>query len=131
MNTEGIVVVYDGACPFCSNYVRLMRLRRSAGPVKLVDARSNDPIVQELQSSGLDLDEGMVVIFGQKTYYGKDAVVMLSALSDTGKLLGGLLAFLLRSPFRASILYPYMKVGRRITLLAIGIPRILGVQRAR
>ncbi len=33
-----MVVVYDGECPFCRNYIRLMSLRKAVGDVELVDA---------------------------------------------------------------------------------------------
>ena len=40
-------IIYDGQCPFCSRYVRLVRLRDSLGQVELVDARNGGPIVDE------------------------------------------------------------------------------------
>ena len=45
---DKMVIVYDGLCPFCTSYVRLMSLRRSVGAVELVDARSAHPEVQRL-----------------------------------------------------------------------------------
>jgi predicted DCC family thiol-disulfide oxidoreductase YuxK len=126
-NNEGVVIVYDGQCPFCSNYVRLVKLRRSVGVVKFVDARSNDGVIQELKLAGVDLNEGMAVVIGGKTYYGKDAVVLLSTLSDSGNFLGRIFAFVLKSPRRARILYPYMKAGRRMTLMLLGRQQIVGL----
>jgi predicted DCC family thiol-disulfide oxidoreductase YuxK len=35
-----MVLVYDGECPFCRNYVRLMSLRKAVGDIELVDART-------------------------------------------------------------------------------------------
>ena len=31
-------LIYDGNCPFCSNYVRFTRLRENIGSVDLIDA---------------------------------------------------------------------------------------------
>ena len=45
-------LVYDGDCPFCSRYVKYLRLRRAAGPVRLVNAREGGPLVDELQRAG-------------------------------------------------------------------------------
>ncbi len=115
-----LTVVYDGECPFCSNYVHLMALRRSVGTVALVDARSGGPLVDEITRRGYDLNEGMVVRHGADLYYGPDALVLLSRLSDDRGVASRLLARLLRSPGRARLLYPAMKLGRRVTLLMLG-----------
>jgi len=40
-----MVIVYDGECPFCRNYIRLMELRKTVGNVDLVNARTPHPAV--------------------------------------------------------------------------------------
>ena len=55
-------LVYDGECPFCSRYVRLLRLRAAVGAVELVDARTDHPMVSYLYDLGIDLDEGMALV---------------------------------------------------------------------
>ena len=116
----GMVVVYDGECPFCSNYVRLMTLKRKVGAVELIDARSADPRVGELWRRGYDLNEGMAVLYGDAVYYGSDALALISAVTDERGLPQRLLSALLRSPRRARLLYPAMKAGRRATLRMLG-----------
>jgi predicted DCC family thiol-disulfide oxidoreductase YuxK len=37
--SAGIVIVYDGDCPLCQAYVRRLRLKETAGSVRLMDAR--------------------------------------------------------------------------------------------
>lgn len=120
MTEAALTVVYDGECPFCSNYVRLMALRRSVGHVALVDARRGGPIVDEITRRDFDLNNGMVVRYGRTFYYGADALVLLSSLSEDGGLVGSVLSRVLRSPARARLLYPVMKLGRRATLLILG-----------
>jgi predicted DCC family thiol-disulfide oxidoreductase YuxK len=120
MTDAALTVVYDGECPFCSNYVQLMALRRSVGAVALVDARSGGPVVDEITRRGYDLNHGMVVRYGPKLYYGADALVLLSSLSADGNAISRALSRLLRSPTRARFLYPAMKLGRRATLLILG-----------
>ena len=117
---EGMTVIYDGECPFCSNYVRLMALRKATGKVELVDARSDDPRVRDVQKQGFDLNEGMAALYGGKTYYGSDAIVLISVLAGGGSIFKRALSGLLRNPKRARFLYPYMKFGRNITLRALG-----------
>lgn len=118
----GMTVVYDGGCPFCANYVTLMNLRNAVGAVSLVDARTNAPEVKTLAARGYDLNEGMAVLFGDKVYYGEDAVTFISSLTNSRNWLGRLVTELLRTPSRAALFYPIMKLGRRVALKALGRP---------
>jgi len=34
-------IIYDGHCPFCHEYVRLVRIRKVVGSVELIDLRVN------------------------------------------------------------------------------------------
>lgn len=115
-----LVVVYDGECPFCRNYVALMALRKATASVDLVDARSDAPPVLELRRLGYDLNEGMAAIYGGNVYHGSDAVIFLSTLANERGWLGRLIALVLREPRRARLLYPIMKLGRRMTLRVLG-----------
>jgi predicted DCC family thiol-disulfide oxidoreductase YuxK len=119
-----MAVVYDGDCPFCRNYVRLMALKESVGDVDIVDARSESPIAQRLAALGYDLNEGMAALYGGNVYFGSDAVILISTLSHNRSWLGRCIAALLREPRRARFLYPWMKAGRRIVLRLLGKPLI-------
>ena len=77
-----MVIVYDGECPFCRNYVRLMELRKAVGNVDLVNARTSHPAVWKLVELGYDLNESMAAIYGGKIYYGSDAVVLFSSMTN-------------------------------------------------
>ena len=120
----GITIVYDGECPFCSNFVALMTLKEAVGRVDLIDARSAHPIVGTLFEQKYDLDEGMVVIYGEKIYYGSDAVAIISALSNHDGWIARLISLALRRPRRANVIYPWMKAGRRTVLKMLGRSRI-------
>ena len=116
----GLVVVYDGDCPFCKSYVRLTALRRQVGTVALVDARSADPVVLDLKRRGYDLNEGMAAIFGGTIYYGSDALALISAMTGTETAAGRIMGRVLRDPGRARRLYPWLKAGRKIALRVLG-----------
>jgi predicted DCC family thiol-disulfide oxidoreductase YuxK len=117
---EGVVVVYDGQCPFCSTYVRYTRLREAVGPVQLVDARSGGPVVEEAVRAGLDLDEGMALKYGGRLYHGADCLNMLSLLSSRSGLFNRLMAFTFARPGVAHMAYPMLRAGRNATLKLLG-----------
>jgi predicted DCC family thiol-disulfide oxidoreductase YuxK len=120
----GLVIVYDGQCPFCSAYVRLLRLRESAGPVRLVDARGDDPAVRTVRALGVDLDAGMVVTYAGATYHGDRAMHLLALLSTRSGLLNRTLGRLFRSDRAARVFYPMLAAGRSATLRLLGRTRI-------
>ena len=118
----GMLVIYDGDCPFCSSYVRLMALRANAKEVELLNARSPDPRVSNLWKQGYDLNAGMVAIYGGAVYHGSDALWLISTLSSSGGIGKRLLVALLRNPTRARLLYPSLKAGRRLALRILRRP---------
>jgi len=121
---DKMVIVYDGFCPFCTSYVRLMALRRSVGAVELVDARTAHAEVHRLVNLGYDLNEGMAAIYGGKIYFGSDATVVISAMTHARGPFGRLLAIMLRNPARARFLYPFLKAGRRLALIILRRPAL-------
>lgn len=120
MAGENARLIYDGACPFCSAYVRLLRLREAAGEVQLVDARASDSLAADLAAKGLDLDEGMVLEIGDRIYHGDDCVHALSLMSSPVGVFNRINAAIFRSPTRARLFYPVLRAGRNAMLLLAG-----------
>jgi predicted DCC family thiol-disulfide oxidoreductase YuxK len=50
MSREEILLVYDKECPTCDNYCQVVRIRESVGDHKIVDARENSKIMEEITS---------------------------------------------------------------------------------
>ena len=119
-----MLIVYDGLCPFCASYVHLMALRKSVGKVELIDARSAHPEVRRLADLGYDLNEGMAAIYGGRIYYGSDATVLISTMTEVNTVMGRLIAATLRHPVRARLIYPFLKVGRRAALAILRRPAL-------
>lgn len=117
-----IWVVYDGECPFCSNYVRLVRLRQAAGgaSVQLVDARTDHPIVAEIRDKGLDLDEGMALKIGDRFYHGSEVMHQIALLTGPVGAFNRFNYWVFRNPRRAACLYPWLRAGRNATLRLLG-----------
>lgn len=118
------LIVYDGDCVFCQNYVRFVRLREAVGRVELLDARSGDPRVAAFQRQGYDLDEGMLFVHRGRVFHGAEAVQVLAGLTSPVGLFNRLNRFALSDARAARLLYPLLKAGRRATLLLRGKGRI-------
>lgn len=112
-----IEIVYDGDCPFCQDFTRMVALRR-AGEVALIDARGSDPRVGVI-GAGLDLDRGMVVRHHGRILHGAEAMALLLALSQP-RGIWGLARWVFASPRRARLAYPMLRAGRGLALRALG-----------
>jgi predicted DCC family thiol-disulfide oxidoreductase YuxK len=120
---NGITIVYDGECPFCSQYVKMLRIRQAFGQVRLVDARSNDP--EALEARGrFDMDDGMAARTGGRWYHGADCVNMLSLASGSSSFANRLMARIFSNPHRARVLYPFLRSGRNLALRILGREKI-------
>lgn len=120
----GVHVVYDGDCPFCASYVRLVRLREAAGTVKLLDARIHPELVAAARKRGLDMNEGMIVLYGGELYYADRAMRLLSVLTSRVGFLNRALAAFFASDTRSTITYPFLRTGRRMALRLLGKQQI-------
>lgn len=121
---DGIVVVYDGECPFCSRYVSMIRLQRSVGPVRLLNAREGGPIVNRLLHEGYDLDEGMALLMGPDVYHGDECIHRLALLSTPSGMFNRVNAWVFRSRSRSRMLYPILRAGRNLVLRLLGRSKI-------
>lgn len=113
-------LVYDGGCPFCSRYVRYLRLRESVGRLHLINARDGGPAVDEVLRAGHDLDEGMVLKIGDRFYHGADCIHALALLSGGSSAFNRLNALIFRAPRAARLLYPVLRSGRNLALWGLG-----------
>jgi predicted DCC family thiol-disulfide oxidoreductase YuxK len=119
-----IRIVYDGACPFCDDYVRYQRLDRAAESLELVDARTRPEVLAAEGIEAAAMEEGMVVIADGRQYRGADAVHLLSTLSESpGRWWVRAVAAVSRSGPAARALYPFLRFGRRVALALLGVPR--------
>ena len=64
MKREEILLVYDRECPACNAYCQVVNIRESVGELRIVDARENSEVMQEITSEGLDIDQGMILKMG-------------------------------------------------------------------
>ena len=123
-NNNDTWIVYDGECPFCSQYVKMVRLQEAIGTVRLIDAREDSPERQILQAKGLDLDEGMALHYEGEIYHGDQCIHMLAALTSSNGVFNKLNGWVFKSSKRAEILYPWMRGGRNLALKILGRHKI-------
>lgn len=117
-------LLYDGECPFCASYVRFVRLRDVAGPVRMVNARDGGPEVEAARRMGFDLDEGMVLRLSGRYYHGKDCINALALMSSRSTVFNSVNHWVFRSPRRAALLYPVLRAGRNAVLRLLGRRRL-------
>lgn len=116
MSANELVLIYDGECPVCSSYVRYTRLKDSVGKPLLVNAREGGPWVDSVRQRGLDLDEGMVLVYGGKYYHGADCIHMLALLSSPSGVFNRVNSFVFSKPALSKTLYPVLRCGRNLLL---------------
>jgi len=131
LNSAEILLVYDKQCPVCDAYCRMIRIRESAGTLRLVNARDAGAIMDEITAKGLDIDEGMVLKLGTTLYYGADAIHVLSLMSSRSSVFNRLTYWMFRSKSLSAILYPLFRFFRNLLLKLLRKSRInnLGLPR--
>jgi predicted DCC family thiol-disulfide oxidoreductase YuxK len=116
----GNYLIYDGDCPFCSRYARLVRLQEAMGPLRLIDARQPSVEVAAARAAGYVLDEGMLLHLAGRDYFGGDCLNRLALLSSRSTLFNRITYALLRSPRAARWSYPILRFGRNTALFLLG-----------
>ena len=112
-------LVYDGYCPLCQNAARYYRLRQAVGDIHTIDMRhtpKNDPVIQRIAQSNLDLNQGMVFIYQNRLYHGVDALHLMALLGSHYGWFNKLNSLLFRYKSIAQLCYPIFKKLRLLAL---------------
>ena len=128
-SASSIQIVYDGECPVCNAYVRMLRLR-ALGEVELINARDDHPLVGSLHSAGVDLDQGMAVKIDEELYLGDQAIQRLALMSGSSTIFNRLNFWVFKSGSRSKFLYPILRAGRKLLLTLLGRKTIAESQAA-
>lgn len=129
MSRPEILLVYDKECPACNAYCQIVRIREGVGDLKIVDARENSEVLNEITAQGLDIDQGMVLKMGEQLYYGSDAIHALALISNRSGVLNRLNYWMFKSKTVSSFFYPILRFFRNLLLKMLGKTKInnLGV----
>ena len=124
MSDEEILLVYDKECPACDNYCQVIRIRETVGRLKIINARDNSDVMQEITAKGLDIDQGMVLKMGDQLFYGADAIHALALISSKSGLLNRLNYWMFKSKRISAFLYPVLRACRNLLLKILGKTKI-------
>ncbi len=114
----------DWECPACDTYCGLVRIPRSIGTLRLVNAREPSALIDEITQAGFDIDQGMVVKMGEQLYYGAEAIHILALLSSRSDVFNNLTYYAFRSDTLSRILYPGLRTCRNLLLKLMGKTKI-------
>lgn len=115
-DSNRLLVVYDGDCPFCANFVKFYAIRKNAGDVELINARERPALIHELRSRGMEINDGMIVLWRGHHYHGAEGMHLLSILGSEQGIFGMLNRLLFRNKNIATAVYPVLAAGRGVTL---------------
>ena len=115
-----VLIIYDGDCTFCNAYTQRLTLQQSVGEVELLSARSEDVRLQHYVACGYNLDEGMLVVTQNVIYAGAAAVHWLSLHTSRAGFFEAIQRFVFSRRWLANLLYPLLKLGRRVWLTLRG-----------
>lgn len=119
-----VTVHYDGECPFCTSYARLVKLREHFD-VQLSDLRTTPATVERFNALGLDVNEGFVVEVQTAPdaepvlHHGKDGIHALALMTD-GSVFGWINRLAFSSKALNRLLYPVLKFCRNMALRLLG-----------
>ncbi|TLY91868.1 MAG: DUF393 domain-containing protein [Gammaproteobacteria bacterium] len=128
MRPREVLLVYDRECPVCDAYCRAADGRASVPGLRLVNAREDTAVMDEITRQGLDIDQGMVLKVDGALYYGADAIHALAARGGAAGAFNRINRSLFGSRGRARLLYPLLRSGRNLLLKALGRTRINNLQ---
>lgn len=124
MKKPEILLVYDRECPACNAYCQILRIRESAGDLKIIDAREQSDVLDEITTQGLDIDQGMVLKMSDQLYYGSDAMHALALISSRSGVFNRFNYWMFKSKAVSSLLYPVLRYFRNLLLKMLGKTKI-------
>jgi hypothetical protein len=69
-----------------------------------------------MTAAGLDIDQGMVLIVGDRMYYGADAIHTLAIMGTRSGVFNRLAYWCFKSPPVSSVVYPALRACRNLLL---------------
>ena len=116
-----LTLIYDGGCPFCREFALRSELQAGVPNLRIVDGRADHDLRCELNTIGLPLRNGAVLIEGEQKWHGSEAIAELSRRMKPSDPLLRLLARLFADNQRSALAYPALLAARRLALATRGL----------
>ena len=116
-----LTLIYDGGCPFCREFALRSELQAGVPNLRVVDGRADHDLRRELNTLGLPLRNGAVLIEGDQKWHGSEAIAELSRRMKPSDPLLRLLARLFADNQRSALAYPALLAARRLALATRGL----------
>ena len=122
---QQLLLIYDGDCPLCRNFVAAQRLQQQFGELTVLDARNlpeQAPLVlTELQHKGLIVNQSMLIRVDGRWLEGAEVLQLLASVNEPDWR-NKLWLCWFQSAGRARFSYPLLRAGRNFLLKLLKIP---------
>lgn len=115
------MLVFDGGCPFCRSFAELSERQGGIDGLVIRDGRAETALRRDLNRRGFPLRDGAVLIDGERTLHGAEAITWLCARLKPGDARLRAVAALLADADRSRRFYPLLLLARRA---ALGLKRL-------
>ena len=78
------MLIYDGQCPVCAHYVKYRDLQIRFPGIRLVSARTDDPVVKQAIALGYRLNDDMLLFVDGTWLTGSDALLAIGEHGQQG-----------------------------------------------
>lgn len=116
MAQYALVLIYDGECPFCSQYVKISKIKKTVGNLCLLNARENLELVNKLRIHEVSIDRGIVAYYAGYLYQGAESMILVSRLSSGEQIVNRSIAAIFKNERLTRTLYPLLLFGRNLVL---------------
>ena len=117
MTTNQIILFYDEECPFCKNYTKFLKLKKSFD-LKLIDARKSK-IELKTMCENLDINDGFIIVYENHCFQGSKALEFLNSAVDKTTILGKLHFFFAYDNIFSKLLYKILFILRKVILFIL------------
>ena len=119
--SDKTLFIYDGECPFCNHFAKLLQLKRSLPSLEILDGRENLEYLTQLYKQGYDLNKGAILLHNGNIKHGAEAINWIcSEIKEPNDSLLEFLRIIFTSKKRSKLLFPFLLWGRRIALTLKG-----------
>ena len=120
-----LLLIYDGDCPLCRNFVAAQKLQQQFGELIVLNARGLPEqaplLLAELQHHRLTVNQSMLLRLDGRWLKGPEVLQLLASVNEPNWR-NRLWLYWFQSARRARFSYPLLRAGRNLLLKLLNIP---------